>query len=188
MRHDLVIRSGTVIDGSGQPARTADVAIRGDRIVEVGTVDGRGFREIDADGALVVPGFVDVHTHYDGQATWDDRLRPSSNHGVTTVVTGNCGVGFAPVRPSDREMLVELMEGVEDLPGVVLHEGLSWNWESIGDYLDALDARRWDIDLATQVCHAPRRVYVMEVLAASEAALPQENMQVFFKSLYLFGR
>lgn len=161
MPHDLVIRSGTVIDGSGRPARTADVAIDGDRIVAVGAVEGRGRREIDADGALVAPGFVDVHTHYDGQATWDDRLRPSSNHGVTTVVAGNCGVGFAPVRPADRAMLVELMEGVEDLPGVVLHEGLSWNWESIADYLDALDARRYDIDLATQVCHAPLRVYVM---------------------------
>jgi N-acyl-D-aspartate/D-glutamate deacylase len=123
MTYDLVIRSGNVIDGSGAPARTADVAISGDRIVEVGRVDGRGAREIDADGALVTPGFVDVHTHYDGQATWDHRLSPSSSHGVTTVVSGNCGVGFAPVRPADHELLIELMEGVEDLPGAVLHEG-----------------------------------------------------------------
>lgn len=158
---DLVIRSGSVIDGSGGPARTADIAIRGDRIVEVGTVEDRGIREIDADGALVAPGFVDIHTHYDGQATWDNRLQPSSSHGVTTVVAGNCGVGFAPVRPADREMLVELMEGVEDLPGAVLHEGLPWEWETIGDYLDHLERRRFDVDLATQACHAPVRVYVM---------------------------
>ena len=138
MTFDIVVRGGTVIDGTGSPQRTADVAIDGDRIVEVGKVDGRGHREIDAAGALVAPGFVDVHTHYDGQATWDNRLQPSSDHGVTTVVAGNCGVGFAPVRPTDHDMLVELMEGVEDLPGTVLHEGLSWEWESIADYLDAL--------------------------------------------------
>ncbi|MEY2571609.1 MAG: hypothetical protein QOE63_1959, partial [Acidimicrobiaceae bacterium] len=161
MSFDLVIRSGTVIDGTGAPARTADVAITAGRVVEVGSVADRGQREIDADGALVTPGFVDIHTHYDGQATWDERLQPSSSHGVTTVVSGNCGVGFAPVRASDHEMLVELMEGVEDLPGAVLHEGLSWEWESIGDYLDALDRRHYDIDLAAQVCHGPVRVYVM---------------------------
>jgi N-acyl-D-aspartate/D-glutamate deacylase len=172
---DLVIRSGTVIDGTGGPARTADVAIAGDRIVEVGQVEGRGRREIGADGAVVAPGFVDVHTHYDGQATWDERLQPSSGHGVTTVVAGNCGVGFAPVRPADHTMLVELMEGVEDLPGVVLHEGLTWEWESIGDYLDALDRRRYDIDLAAQVCHAPVRVYVMGERGANrEPATPDE--------------
>ena len=161
MEFDLVVRAGTVVDGTGAPARTADVAVRGDRIVEVGRVDGRGRQEIDAAGAVVAPGFVDIHTHYDGQATWDDRLQPSSDHGVTTVVAGNCGVGFAPVRPADRAMLVELMEGVEDLPGAVLHEGLSWEWESIGEYLDCLAGRRYDIDLATQVCHAPLRVHVM---------------------------
>jgi N-acyl-D-aspartate/D-glutamate deacylase len=172
---DLVIRSGTVVDGTGGPARTADVAIAGDRIVAVGKVDGRGRREVDADGAVVAPGFVDVHTHYDGQATWDERLQPSSGHGVTTVVAGNCGVGFAPVRPTDHEMLVELMEGVEDLPGVVLHEGLTWGWESIADYLDALDGRHYDIDLAAQVCHAPVRVYVMGERGANrEAATPEE--------------
>jgi N-acyl-D-aspartate/D-glutamate deacylase len=161
VEHDLVIRAGTVVDGTGGAARTADVAIDGDRIVAVGTVSGRGAREIDADGAVVAPGFVDIHTHYDGQATWDDRLQPSSGHGVTTVVAGNCGVGFAPVRAGDEDMLVELMEGVEDLPGVVLREGLSWEWESIADFLDALDRRRYDVDLAAQVCHAPVRVYVM---------------------------
>ncbi len=140
---DLVIRSGTVIDGTGAAPRTADVAIADGRIVEVGSVGAKGRREIDADGAVVAPGFVDIHTHYDGQATWDERLQPSSGHGVTTVVSGNCGVGFAPVRPGDRETLVELMEGVEDLPGTVLHEGLSWEWETIADYLDALERRRY---------------------------------------------
>ncbi|MFZ4718105.1 MAG: N-acyl-D-amino-acid deacylase family protein [Ilumatobacteraceae bacterium] len=175
MEHDIVIRGGTVIDGSGAPARTADVAIANGRIVEVGRVTGAGRREVDASGALVTPGFVDIHTHYDGQATWDQRLQPSSDHGVTTVVAGNCGVGFAPVRPADRELLVELMEGVEDLPGTVLHEGLSWQWETIADYLDALDGRHYDIDLATQVCHAPVRVYVMGQRGADrEAATPDE--------------
>src|SRR5215218_907466 len=116
---DLVVRGGTVIDGTGAPRRTADVAVQDGRVVEVGAVSGRGRREIDAAGALVAPGFVDGHTHYDGQATWDSRLQPSSDHGVTTVVAGNCGVGFAPVRTSDHELLVELMEGVEDLPGTV---------------------------------------------------------------------
>ena len=175
MSFDLVIRSGTVVDGTGGPARTADVAISSERIVEVGTVDGRGAREIDAAGAVVAPGFVDIHTHYDGQATWDERLQPSSGHGVTTVVASNCGVGFAPVRRDDRTMLVELMEGVEDLPGVVLHEGLSWEWESIADYLDALDRRHYDIDLAAQVCHAPVRVYVMGERGANrEPATPEE--------------
>ncbi len=161
MTHDLVIRGGTLIDGTGAAPRTADVAVSDGVITEVGTVDGAGRRELDADGALVTPGFVDMHTHYDGQATWDTRLLPSSAHGVTTVVMGNCGVGFAPVRPGDHNQLIELMEGVEDLPGTVLHEGLPWNWESIEEYLDALDARRYDIDLAAQVCHAPLRLYVM---------------------------
>ena len=176
MTHDLVIRGGTVVDGTGAPGRTADVAISGDRIVEVGTVAQRGTREIDADGAIVTPGFVDIHTHYDGQATWDERLQPSSGHGVTTVVAGNCGVGFAPVRRGDENMLVELMEGVEDLPGVVLHEGLSWEWESIGDFLDALDRRRYDVDLAAQVCHAPVRVYVMGERGANREPATAEEI------------
>src|SRR6478609_5263066 len=155
MTHDLVIRGGTLVDGTGAAPRTADVAVTDGVVAEVGRVDGAGRRELDADGALVTPGFVDMHTHYDGQATWDTRLLPSSAHGVTTVVMGNCGVGFAPVREGDHDQLIELMEGVEDLPGTVLHEGLPWNWEAIEEYLDALDERRYDIDLAGQVCHAP---------------------------------
>ena len=160
MPHDLVIRAGTVADGTGEPTFTADVAIDDGIVVEVGRV-GRGAREIDADGALVTPGFVDIHTHYDGQATWDSRFQPSSAHGVTTVVMGNCGVGFAPCHPADHGALIELMEGVEDIPGTVLSEGLPWTWETFAEYLDALEQRPHDLDFATQACHVPIRLWVM---------------------------
>jgi N-acyl-D-aspartate/D-glutamate deacylase len=158
---DLVVRGGSVVDGMGGPARRADVAVADGRIVEVGRVTAAARRVIDADGALVTPGFVDIHTHYDGQATWDEHLLPSAGHGVTTIVMGNCGVGFAPVRPDDHDRLIELMEGVEDIPGAALHEGLAWDWETFPQYLDALDRRPHDIDFAAQVPHGALRLWVM---------------------------
>lgn len=160
-KHDLVIRGGFVVDGSGTPGRDADIAIDDGRIAQVGDVSGTGVEEIDAKGRLVTPGFVDIHTHYDGQVTWGDALSPSSNHGVTTAIMGNCGVGFAPVRTSDHDRLIRLMEGVEDIPFPVLAEGLPWNWESFPDYLDSLEDRAFDIDFGAQLPHAALRVYVM---------------------------
>jgi len=159
--HDLVIRSGNVVDGTGARARNADVAIDDGVITAVGDVADRGRREIEADGALVAPGWVDIHTHYDGQVTWDGELAPSSHHGVTTVMMGNCGVGFAPVRPGDEGFLIELMEGVEDIPGTALHEGIDWNWETFPEYLDALEVKPRTIDVGTQLPHAAVRAYVL---------------------------
>jgi N-acyl-D-aspartate/D-glutamate deacylase len=159
--YDLVVRGGLVYDGTGGEAFAADVAVKDGRIAAVGEVAGTGAEEIDAKGKIVAPGFVDIHTHYDGQATWESRMQPSSWHGVTTVVMGNCGVGFAPCRPEDHDRLVRLMEGVEDIPFPVLTEGLPWNWESYPDYLDKLAERRFDVDIGSQLPHAALRVYVM---------------------------
>ncbi|MDQ6698102.1 MAG: amidohydrolase family protein [Actinomycetota bacterium] len=159
--HDLVVRGGIVVDGTGGPVRTADVAVEDGLIVEVGEVDARARRTIDADGAVVTPGFVDIHTHYDGQATWDAHLTPSCWHGVTTAILGNCGVGFAPVAPDGQQRLIDLMEGVEDIPGSALAEGIQWGWESFPDYLDALDRLPRAIDVGTHLPHAAVRAYVM---------------------------
>lgn len=168
--YDLVIRGGTVIDGTGRAPVEADVALSGDRIAAIGKIPAAGAEEIDARGRVVTPGFVDIHTHYDAQAMWDSHLTPSSQHGVTTAVMGNCGVGFAPCRPADREKLIELMEGVEDIPGAVMHEGLKWEWESFAEYLAALDRKPHDIDLCALLPHAAMRVYVM-----GERAVNLEN-------------
>src|SRR3546814_822027 len=176
--HELVIRGGTVVDGTGAPAMTADVAVSGGRITEVGKVDERGERELDADGLVVAPGWVDIHTHYDGQVTWDPDLTPSSWHGVTTVVMGNCGVGFAPVRPGGEAFLIELMEGVEDIRGTALHEGIEWDWESFPEYLDALDKTPRAIDVAAQVPHAALRAYVMGDRAHERDSTAEEIEQM----------
>ena len=172
---DLVVRGGTVADGTGAALHEADVAVKDGKIAAVGKVTGSAAEEIDAKGLLVTPGFVDIHTHYDGQATWDSHLQPSSWHGVTTAVMGNCGVGFAPVKVEDRQRLIELMEGVEDIPGAALDEGLNWSWESFGQYLDALEARPRDMDLGAQLPHGALRVFVMgERAARLEEATPEE--------------
>jgi len=158
---DLIIRNGTIVDGTGAAPFKGDIAIDGDRIVAVGKIEGPARREIDAEGMIVTPGWVDIHTHYDGQATWDPLLAPSSWHGVTTAIMGNCGVGFAPVRPDAHKFLIELMEGVEDIPGVALTEGIDWTWESFPEYLDALESQKRAIDVGVHVPHAPVRAYVL---------------------------
>ena len=177
---DLIIRNGTVVDGTGVAPFFADVAVKDGRIAAVGpSLGGESGESIDARGLTVTPGFVDLHTHYDGQLTWDSLLEPSSAHGVTTVVAGNCGVGFAPVRPGSQAWLVQLMEGVEDIPGTALHEGIDWSWESFPDYLDSIEPRRWSMDVGVFVPHGPVRGYVMgERGAANENATPQDYAQM----------
>lgn len=173
--HDLIIRGGSVVDGSGASAFTADIAIDADRITALGVVKSAARRTLDADGLLVTPGFVDVHTHYDGQATWDTLLTPSCFHGVTTAVMGNCGVGFAPMHDSRREFVIEMMEGVEDIPGSVLAEGVDWSWESFPEYLDRLEAKPRIMDIGAQLPHAALRFYVMgDRGARREAATPDD--------------
>ena len=159
--YDLIIRGGTIVDGTGEERFTGDVAVKDGLIAAVGTVNGDVTREIDASGKVVAPGFVDIHTHYDGQATWDQEMAPSSWHGVTTVVMGNCGVGFAPARPDQHEWLIGLMEGVEDIPGTALAEGMTWEWESFPEYLDALEKLPRTVDVGTHVPHGAVRAYVL---------------------------
>jgi len=173
---DLVIRGGTLADGTGRDLYEADIAIRDGRIAEVGKVAAKGFEEIDARGKLVTPGFVDVHTHYDGQVTWSHDITPSSQNGVTTAIMGNCGVGFAPCRPADHQRLIQLMEGVEDIPEPVLEAGIPWEWETFPDYMDWLSKRHFDMDIGAQLPHAALRVYVMgERGARRDPATSEDN-------------
>ena len=174
--HDLVIRGGVIVDGSGAEKATGDVAIDGDRLSQVGGTAGAAREEIDADGAVVAPGWVDIHTHYDGQVTWDPHLTPSGWHGVTTAIMGNCGVGFAPVAPDAHDQLIRLMEGVEDIPGSALAAGIKWDWESFPEYLDALDAMPRSLDVGTQVPHGAIRTYVMGDRGATNQPANPDDM------------
>ena len=169
---DLIIRNGEIVDGTGAPRVRGDVGVAGGKIVAVGKVEGTATRVIDADGAIVTPGFVDIHTHYDGQVSWDAMLAPSSINGVTSTAMGNCGVGFAPAMADKHDFLIRLLEGVEDIPGTALHEGLTWDWESFPDYLDALSRRSYAIDIGAHMPHAPLRTYVMGERGADHTIAP----------------
>ncbi|MBV1918362.1 MAG: amidohydrolase family protein [Sphingomonadaceae bacterium] len=172
---DTIIRGGKVVDGTGENSYSADIAIKDGVIAQIGAVSGSASNEIEADGAIVTPGFIDLHTHYDGQFIWDDTLDPSFSHGVTTAIAGNCGVGFAPVEEEFRRPLVEMMEGVEEIPGIVLDEGLDWKWKSFGDYLDRIDQNNFTMDVASHITHAPLRVFVMGERALNhEKATPED--------------
>jgi len=174
--YDIVIRGGTVADGTGGALRDADIAVKDGRIAAIGKDLGAGAEEIDAKGLVVTPGFIDVHTHYDGQAVWEDRLQPSTQHGASTVIAGNCGVGFAPCRPQDHAALISLMEGVEDIPGAVIAEGLTWDWETFPQFLDAIGKRRRDADIAAFVPHGPVRVYAMGQRAIDREAATEDDI------------
>ena len=169
---DLIIKNGEIVDGTGAPKFRGDVGVKDGRIAAVGKVEGAARRTIDAEGAIVTPGFVDIHTHYDGQVSWDALLAPSSINGVTSTAMGNCGVGFAPARADKHDFLIRLLEGVEDIPGTALHEGLAWDWESFPDYLDALSRRAYAIDIGAHMPHAPLRSYVMGDRGADHTAAP----------------
>ena len=178
---DLIIRNGRLVDGTGNKSQIADIAIKDGLIAAIGDFSGKSNQEIDASNLVVTPGFVDIHTHYDGQAIWDSQLKPSSIHGVTTVVMGNCGVGFAPCKPEDRIKLVELMEGVEDIPAPVMHEGLDWKWETFEEYIEALERNKLDIDVCALLPHAALRVYVMGERAINHEAANIDDMKIMRK-------
>ena len=178
---DLIIKNGTLVDGTGSKSKPGNIAIKNGIIAAVGNFSGKANEVIDATNLVVTPGFVDIHTHYDGQAIWDSQLKPSSIHGVTTVVMGNCGVGFAPCKPEDRVKLVELMEGVEDIPAPVMHEGLNWQWETFEEYIKALEKNKLDIDICALLPHAALRVYVMGERAIKHEVATKEDMQIMRK-------
>ena len=178
---DLIIKNGTLVDGTGAKSKLGDIAIKNGIIEAIGNFSGKANQVIDATNLVVTPGFVDIHTHYDGQAIWDSQLKPSSIHGVTTVVMGNCGVGFAPCKPEDRVKLVELMEGVEDIPAPVMHEGLNWQWETFEEYIKALEKNKLDIDICALLPHAALRVYVMGERAIKHEVATEEDMQIMRK-------